>query len=51
MFQYVLGVFRTWPAKMLGLMTVIFLVWFSLVTLAALIGAFPDSNGVLRKFG
>jgi hypothetical protein len=41
----------TWPAKMLGFMTLIFLVWLSLVTLAALVGAFPDDNGVLRNFG
>jgi hypothetical protein len=49
--QRLFKLLRTWPAKMLGLMTVIFLVCFSLVTLAALIGAFPDGNGVLRKFG
>jgi hypothetical protein len=48
---WLLNLFRTWPAKMLGLMSLIFLVWLSLVLLALLIGAWPDGNGVLRKFG
>jgi hypothetical protein len=49
--QRLFKLFRTWPAKMLGLMTLIFLLWLSLVMAAVLIGAFPDGGGVLRDFG
>jgi hypothetical protein len=36
---------------MLGLITLIFIVWLSMATLAVLIGALPDGNGVLGRFG
>jgi hypothetical protein len=36
---------------MVGVITLIFFVWLLLVTVAVLIGAFPDGSGVLRKFG
>jgi hypothetical protein len=42
--------FRTWPAKMLGLVTLIFCVWLLLVMVAVLMNAFPDGNGVLEHF-
>jgi hypothetical protein len=50
MFQYVLSVFQTWPAKMLRLMILIFFVWLLWVMVAVLINAFPDGNGVLQYF-
>jgi hypothetical protein len=41
---------RTWPVKIAGPILVVLFVWLVIVTVAVLINAFPDSNGVLRNF-
>jgi hypothetical protein len=48
--QWSFNLFERWPAKVLGLIFLIFFVWLSCVTVAVLINAFTESNGVLNNF-